>query len=264
MRHKHLGCVGILILYMFIISSPTSVHAAGEVIILDNHSVYIAPTPDSPGGDTVHVVGEVQNVGDTTVKLVRIVASLFDSINRSAGNPSGYAYLTEIPPGMKSPFDISEPFNKVEYKNVSRYTLSIQDFGESPGEIPRTLWIVDHVDYSSSSPTTFHINGKIQNNGTEQSTQTEVFLTCYDSDSNVIYVAKTVVNPHVLDPDQSGFFDFQILEPQVSLLDRYELTTASQEAIIIPEFPYLTITIFIAILATMIILQRQTTRPKIL
>ena len=75
---------------LIMISGNVHPTIATSVVILDNHSSYIALS------GALHVVGEVNNTGITNVKDVVIKATFFDTDNRAIASSSSSAFLMEL------------------------------------------------------------------------------------------------------------------------------------------------------------------------
>jgi len=54
-----------------------------------------------------HIVGEVQNASNQTIKSVQLVVSIYDSTHTIIGTTSGYTDIDVLRPGERSAFSLS-------------------------------------------------------------------------------------------------------------------------------------------------------------
>jgi hypothetical protein len=73
-------------------------------------------------GDWLDIRGEVQNTGDTSAELVRVIITLYDGAGNVVAMGDTFATLDVIPPGETSPFEI----RTVRHPDVDRYEIQVQ------------------------------------------------------------------------------------------------------------------------------------------
>jgi hypothetical protein len=198
---------------------------ASGVVILDNHSSYIALS------GALHVVGEVNNTGETNVNNIVISVTYYDIDNRAIASGSSSVLQEILLPGMKAPFDAVLTGSLV-VQQVDRYELEVS-FSETDKVLNRTL-VVQSYSFLSNITGSFHVVAEVKNNGTAISNATNAVTTCYDSSGTVVAAKQSQLMN--LNPGQTVYFDMTINQPQSTKITSYEVSAISSEAIIIPEF----------------------------
>lgn len=214
-----------LLLLAIIASNIYPANASG-VVILDNHSSYIALS------GALHVVGEVNNTGETNVKDIVISVTYFDIDDRAIASGSSSVLQKILLPGMKAPFDAVLTGSSV-VQQVDRYELEVT-FSETDIVLNRTLIIVQ--SYSILLNESYHVVCQVKNNGTMVSTATNAIVTYYDSSGKVVAAKQSAQSN--LNPRQTGTFLIITDGPQSKKIASYVASIISNEAIIIPEFSY--------------------------
>jgi hypothetical protein len=236
-------------LLVIIILSGT-VYAAGQVVIADNHSSYISST------GTLHVVGEVKNELESTIKNVQIRATFYDSNNQIVTVVATSCMLDIILPGEKSPFEILLS-DQTNINKINSYDLLVSNHGKSFDILPQNLRIISDNFYYSKSEY-YNIHGKILNEGPSKSTNTVVTATCYDTNGKVVGATHGFTDPATVISGREAQFNIIIPDSEQSKkISSYVLQVQSNEAIMIPEFPLTVIPLFTAILVSIIIFQRK-------
>jgi hypothetical protein len=228
--------------------------AATNVTVL-SHNGYL----DSYG--LYHIIGEVQNVGDQAVNMVKITATFYDSKGVAITTRLALTMLFVLTVGEKSPFDIVLS-DASQSASVSRYDLSVAS--SSTSSIPVGLEISAYNSYTDESGS-MHLAGEIKNIGTENATSIKVVATCYDETGNVTAAALVYLDqeqPIELAPGQTTQFDISIGEDRTPYIASYELTAESTEYTGIPEFPILILTLlaFLMLLIAALILRKYSVR----
>jgi hypothetical protein len=215
-----------LLLFSIIVGNIYPANASG-VVIIDNHSSFISLS------GALHVVGEVNNTGETNVKEIVINVTYFDIDDQAIASGSSSVLQDILFPGMKAPFDAVLTGSSA-VQQVDRYELEVS-FSETNMVLNRTLVIQSH-NFTSTITGSFHIVGEVKNSGTEISTATNAIATCYDSSGTVVAAKQSRL--FNLNPGETESFDIIIDEPQSTKVSSYEVSAISNEAIIIPEFSY--------------------------
>jgi hypothetical protein len=198
---------------------------ASGVVILDNHSSYIAMS------GALHVVGEVNNTGETNVNNVVISVTYYDIDDRAIASGSSSVLQEILLPGMKAPFDAVLTGSPI-VQQVDRYELEVT-FSETDKELNRSL-VVQSYSFLSNITGSFHVVAEVKNNGTAISNATNAIATCYDSSGTVVAAKQSGLAN--LNPGETRYFDMTIDQPQSTKITSYEVSAISSEAIIIPEF----------------------------
>lgn len=214
-----------LLLFSIIVGNIYPANASG-VVIIDNHSSFISLS------GALHVVGEVNNTGETNVKEIVINVTYFDIDDQAIASSSSSVLQDILLPGMKAPFDAVLTGSSV-VQQVDRYELEAS-FSETDIVLNRTLVVQSH-NFTSTITGSFHIVGEVKNNGTEISTATNAIATCYNSSGTVVAAKQSRL--FNLNPGETESFDIIIDEPQSTKVSSYKVSAISNEAIIIPEFP---------------------------
>jgi hypothetical protein len=215
-----------LLLFSIIVGNIYPANASG-VVIIDNHSSFISLS------GALHVVGEVNNTGETNVKEIVINVTYFDIDDQAIASGSSSVLQDILFPGMKAPFDAVLTGSSA-VQQVDRYELEVS-FSETNIVLNRTLVIQSH-NFTSTITGSFHSVGEVKNSGTEISTATNAIATCYDSSGTVVAAKQSRL--FNLNPGETESFDIIIDEPQSTKVSSYEVSAISNEAIIIPEFSY--------------------------
>ena len=208
-------------------SSVQLVQAAGDVQILSHSSFYTSL-------NTLYIVGEVQNTGDTSTEFTKVTATLYDSEDTVIDTAVGYATLDILPPGRKSPFYVMilEDDGSLDVDHYS-LTVSWSDADEEKEQALEILSSSSHIgggDY-------FHVTGEIKNIGSATANEVIISATFYDSDGTVVGRDWEYAEPENLSPDQTGTFDVTLIySEQIAKVASYSLSAESQEYAMVPEF----------------------------
>ena len=251
----------ILVLLILVVSVcfPFSVaHAAGNVAVLTN-----AGYLDSSGN--YHIVGEVQNIGDTAVNFVQVTATYYNTNNNPIDTRFDLTMLYVIMPERKSPFEIAL-LDAAESAQVHNYSLSITFLQTSP--LPIGVEITSQSSSVDSSGR-MHITGGLKNIGTETLVNPKVVATFYNAESKVIAAAMSNIDPEIVgetNPNQTTPFEIILDAERTQYVSTYILTAESNQYSIIPEFHSLTQLLIILISSTIIILaarKKYLPQPKL-
>lgn len=244
---KHL-IVFLLIAFIWIPIFP-SVNGE-DVIIHDNYSSYVTTT------GSLHVVGEVENIGNKPVEFVRITATFYDTNSTVIATDFTYSALDIMPQGVKSPFEIIL-IDENQVSKVHNYSLAVSDYDQTSETLNEALMILSDSSYLSAS-NRLNIVGEVKNNGTVECTFTKVVVTCYDQNGKVVASDFTYCDPDTIGDGEKAPFHILVYDSDQSMkVESYELQAQSNEAVLIPEFPLSSIVLFIALLATLTIIQRM-------
>jgi hypothetical protein len=231
MRCKTVLITSLLLVAISLLSVPVQqVQASGEVIIVSDSSFYNSL-------DTLRVVGEVENTGDTATEFIKVTATFYDSSNQVIATKTGYASLDVLLPGRKSPFAVLL-FEEDNSLDVHSYTLTVS-WSDYEGDKPLGLEIVSYSDYVDALDF-LHVTGEIKNQGSSNANSVIAITTFYDASGTVVGKEWNDVDPSDLSPNQTGTFDIELIYPeQAAKVASYTVTAESEDYALIPEFPTL-------------------------
>jgi hypothetical protein len=172
-------------------TTPTTTLPTGEVNIL-SHSSYIKHgkwtgliSEEVYEGDFLHIMGEIQNVGQVNVDDFEMDAVYFDA-NGTALSVTGRIYLDEDPklltPGEKGPF-LLILFDEEVSKNTASYELSVEF--NATTEQPYQLNIMGDRNYINKWGT-YGVLGELENAGESNIESVKIWATFYDENGRVI------------------------------------------------------------------------------
>ena len=182
---------------------PQAALAAGNLGKTSDSSFY-----DS---NTLYVVGEVINSGNTAVQNVNVRVVFSDSSNQVIRAITGFTDLNVILPGRKSFFNI-QMLESEGSLNVNSYTIWFNWTDTSVGK-PLGLVILSSNE-STDAQGHKHVTGQVQNQGAVNSNNTEVSATFYNSTNAVVGTSWVFCSPANLAPNQIGNFDLELIYPQ--------------------------------------------------
>lgn len=205
----------------------------------------------------LHIVGEVENEGDTYVEYVRVTAVYYDVNDNIVGTNYTVAKLRVLPPHTKSPFElIVDDVDRAA--KISRYSLLITGYISESTPLPHILRMISNDSYISTAGY-LNIVGEVNNEGSTECSYVMVTATCYDSGGKVVAVDYTYTAPLNLMPKANGTFHMMVGDTdQSSKVSRYALQVESNEAYQIPEFSGIYIVAAICIFVTLLIVRSTT------
>lgn len=229
MKKKHLSVT--IILLILLVSALNQkiqlVKAEAQARIPPNHNGYIDLTSVPI---TYHVVGEVENIGTTSLYLIKVTAYFYGVNNVYIGSRSSYTLLDVLLPGRRAPFEVV--FAGENANQIQNYTLSLQ-FNTYTSEKPLALQILKSTTYVDEAGFQ-KINGTIKNLGTKNATTVKVVATFYDSSGKVAGASYTYTVPSIIMPNQTAPFEL-ILHRKDLYFPNYTLVAESSEYALVPE-----------------------------
>lgn len=180
--------------------------------------VSVASHRDRIDGDYYHIVGEVKNESTAPAEYVKVIATLYDEADKVVGVTASYTVLDVIPPGGRSPFELTtDHWNKADH-----YELQVQ---ASPGDLGRQdIAVKSHK--SSLDGNYMSILGEVQNTGLTEAEYVKVIVTFYASDGTVAGVAYTYTELDTI--PAGGTSPFEIFTPHDPSFDHYEIQVQAQ------------------------------------
>jgi uncharacterized integral membrane protein len=193
------------------------------------------------------------------------MGTFYDNQSNIILQDNTFAMLEILPPGTRSPFDLFIVSSSPDIiSRIDHYELDL-DFTETNQTLTRTLVLLSNDSYISNVTGYLYIVGEIQNNGTETSTFTQVFSTCYDVNGTVVAVGSAFANPYGIEYGQKAAFQILILNKEQSVLvANCDIQLKSDQAILIPEFPNIVMFSILILLLTMIFLRPKIIRQEII
>lgn len=225
--HKDKKMLAIMTVAIVSLISPMQIYAINQndIIISENHTPFI----DSLG--MLHIVGEVYNKGDNTYELVQITAYLYDENNTVIDVISWNVLTNYLLPHSKAPFDIIVALDNIS--SVASYKLEITDFDEvqTPGQALEIVSCSDNVD----SLGIMNVVCEVKNNGSKTSTSTQLTVTAYDENGNVVEVGLAYTEPSSIEPGKKASGEV-LLVNNVEKISNYVVVVDSEEYVQIDGF----------------------------
>jgi len=218
--------------------NASSVYAASNVVLLDNHSGYLA------SNGKYHVVGEVENQGTTAAWNPWVYIRFKDSHGLNITSWTTSVMLWVILPGRKLPFEF-ELYDADLSAKVYSYEIYNITFSDTFDK-PLGLVITSHG--WSITPGNVTVIGTVKNVGTEAARNLYVACTFYDGDGRVVGAESVRVVDRLDSQQEASFTIVEDTGPgRESLYTRYEFAAECNEYVLVPEHPsqtFLTILIF--------------------
>ena len=162
-----------------------------------NHNSY------SDSYDYFYIVGDVKNTGDTNLKFVKIIATIYNG-ETVVETDFFYTDLDILTPSQISPFKLmmNEPSSWTDY------SLSV-DFRKTTDEPYKALQIKGTSDEKDEYG--YHyIRGEVKNTGADNIEYIKPVVSIYDIGGKIIETDFTYTNPSDLGPGGVAPFDFMI------------------------------------------------------
>jgi hypothetical protein len=202
--------------------------------------------------DYYHVVGEVQNVGSTSLSQVTVAATLCDQFGHSTATIEDYIMIDLLVPQQKSPFDLVE--------NVTGTVCGVSPVNST---VTDKLPYVDfHLSKQSAAPDSegvFHVVGQVENSGASEAKAVEVVATFYDAKGVVVQTGSSITSPSNLSPGGSGYFDVSSDDPTLSArIANFSLQAQSASPVLpVPEYPAITPILVTSVMVVLVLNRRR-------
>jgi hypothetical protein len=171
-----------------------------------------------------HLVGLVNNIGNSTANQIIISANLLGEGNISLGNFSKQTELRSLNPNETTPFDILI-FDKKDNEKIKNFKADIEY--NLTGHKDKKLDIVannSRLDMTGF----FYINGKIRNSGDTHSNNTNVIAILYDKNKELVGIWKAQTEPYDIPPSTTASFTIPITDKTQSFrISSFTLLTES-------------------------------------
>jgi len=265
MRRKYFRIAIFLLVIMALVSvSSLSLPVKSAYLSIVSHSSYL-----SSSGEYYWINGEMQNLGTEAVLYAGVEATLYDAETTFIAVEEGAVIPFVVMPHQKAPFIVMF-HNSSQASRVSRYTLDLSVFSSIEYPIPEGLRILSQsnfIDYLGY----LRISGEVQNTGTKTASDTNVFVTCYDSNGTVVVCGFAYTEPRNIPQGEKATYDImQIDSDRASLVDSFVLSAISEEyrcyeypTVVIPEFSsYTLLLVSLTVVAVAVVIYKQRLRPQ--
>jgi hypothetical protein len=186
-----------------------------EPVEILSHSSYV----DSSG--TFKVVGEVKNIGDDNLNLVRLTATFYDNSHVVVGTDFTFSDIQVLVPGQKSPFEVFL-LDDTASASVDHYVVVVSNYNVTTEQPYREFEILSHTS-SIASWGAYKVVGEVENIGARSATWLRVDGTFYDATGGVVACDFRFTDPG-LDAGQIAPFELTVLnETLAASVASYEL-----------------------------------------
>jgi hypothetical protein len=228
------------LVFLLLTFVTASAQAAQAVVV--SYSSYTGPF------GFLHVVGEVQNIGQNTLGQVTVKASLC--------NPNSmvedYTMINLLLPQQKSPFHL--------FANATGNVCGVDVSGAniSYTQPYRSVQIIKYSKFVDQSGI-YHVTGQVNNTGTSFAHAIEVVATFYNSTGGVVQVGSTLTSPADLSPAQGAIFGLFTDDPTLSAnITTYTLQVQSASPVFpIPEYPLPAAALAVALVGVVVLGRRK-------
>ncbi|MCB0163269.1 MAG: FxLYD domain-containing protein [Anaerolineae bacterium] len=152
-----------------------------------------------------HLVGEVQNTGDTPIEYVQVLAKYYNTAGEIISTKLTFTAPDTIFPGGKAPFDIVT-LRKSQWQAIDTYTLEVTGdvaaslLNENLVLANQNSWIEDGFLY---------VQGQVENVG-ELPALVKLIVTLYDASGAVINTNWSYADSGIIKPGDSSSFVVRI------------------------------------------------------
>ncbi len=137
----------------------------------------------------IHVLGEVKNESNSTLREIVVKASFYDANNNLLGEYQRTAELRMLNPGESSPFEVMYLDQKTADR-VADYKLSAAG-QQAPGLKEKQLEIVSSTSRLDVLGT-YYINAVARNQGQEDAMNAIIIATLYDKNDKVVAIGRAL------------------------------------------------------------------------
>jgi hypothetical protein len=191
------------------------------------------------------VVGEVQNVGSSTVDSVALSGTVYTKDGAAQANSYTHAFVKYLIPQQKAPFYMEFPPQLSATGDLSWLSLGVDrvDFAVNAAE-PTTSYQYPDLTLKDSSGTVdaegvYWVSGTLQNVGTQTARTIRVIGTFYNASGSMVAVGYTdPLSPAALGPSGTatfrvGAFDLKQTEvPSILRISSYSLLIQTEEPVL--------------------------------
>jgi hypothetical protein len=230
---KILSSIAIVLLLstLWLTLAPQIVSSKTQDIKILSHSHYL----DNLG--VLGIVGEIQNIGTSTIARVVLTAVVYGSDGTIQGTITGYAWLSYMAPQQKSPF-LFEIFTPSDYDNwylagVSKVEISVEEAKETSNYLYSDFEVTVSsagVSTSGEDRGAYWVNGFVKNVGSQTATKLAVAAIFYNSSGCAVAIGRTdFLVPENVNPSMTASFKvgamytLQFEEAENRIIDSYAL-----------------------------------------
>jgi len=199
------------------------------------------------------IVGEIQNVGTSTIERAVLTAVVYDSDGSMQGSVTGYAWLSYMAPQQKSPFllEIEKPIDKEYWQltEISKVEISVKETKETKSHLYSDFKITVSsagVSPSGNDKGAYWINGFVQNVGSQTATKLAVAAVFYNSSGCVVAIGRTNYLTDSISPSGTvtfkigAFYYIQFNEHENRIINSYALFAEAVSPLIDGNAPTVT------------------------
>lgn len=183
-------------------TSSYKLQVQGQISEPEEQALSILSYREYLEGDTITIVGEVQNQGTEPATFVKVIATSYDRQGEVVTTGYTYTHSDTMLPGGKSPFRLVIDHGEM----VNQLNLKVQG---QPGEMPgQDLTISSHR--SSESGDYLTIQGEVTNNGDAPVEFVKIVITLYDTAGDVVGEDYTYTTLDQIAPGGASPFEISI------------------------------------------------------
>jgi hypothetical protein len=244
---KAVVSISIILLLSFLCLTiiPQNVSSKTQDIKVVSYSHYV----DALG--LLEIVGEIQNVGTSTIERVVLNVLVYGADGTLQGNVTGYNWLSYLVPQQRSPFRF-EVVVPAAYRTddvsgwysvgVSRIVISVIDAAETSSYFYSDFEVsVNSAGVSTSGVDagTYWVSGAVKNVGSQTASRLAVAAVYYNASGTVVAIGRTdYLTPTNLSPSEKvafkvGAFDtFQTDEVDSRIITSYALFVQTESPLL--------------------------------
>lgn len=200
--------IALLLSTLCLTLSPQNVSSKTHGIKVLDYTYYI----DAVG--VLDIVGEVQNIGTSTIEKATITAVVYCTDGTIQGTVTGHAWFTYMAPQQRSPFllEIGIPADYDDWYavEISKVEITVKEANESNNYLYSDFKLtVKSAGYSTNVNEygAYWIEGTVQNTGTQTASKLVVAAVYYNADGNLVAVGHTnYLEPHDVKPSETVTF----------------------------------------------------------
>lgn len=235
----------------------TPVKALSQAEILPSYTGYLDLTSIPI---TYHAVGEINNTGTLSLRLLKVTATFYGQSNSLIGSNSSYAFLEVLLPARKTPFEVVWVGESAD--QIYKFTLTLEYSEYTGQEKPLELQILANSTYVDQAGF-LKINGTIKNLGTSNATYVRAVATFYQADGKVAGATYDYTLPSTIMPNSDAFFELELKRNGVTI-SYCSVTAESEEFSTVQELlsPFLMLLTILTLTIVVALKHKETHRDR--
>ncbi len=149
----------------------------------------------------MHVVGEVQNIGDVNARDVRVSIVFRDRYGFEVARDSAFVFVQILKPGDKSLYDLSSTS-----KRAVTFDEVMVDLSATTQDPIERLTVESYSNFDSQITTDLIVNGEVRNVGEQTVRRIAVAVVLKNEGSIIALPGYALIDPVNLQPGQTGEF----------------------------------------------------------